>query len=29
MEQLEGLFAAVDLKLDAIALDKLNQASAY
>ena len=29
MDQLEGLFAAVDLKLDAAALDKLNQASAY
>jgi aryl-alcohol dehydrogenase-like predicted oxidoreductase len=29
MEQLEGLFAAVDLKLDQAALDKLNQASAY
>jgi aryl-alcohol dehydrogenase-like predicted oxidoreductase len=28
-EQLESLFAAVDLKLDAAALDKLNQASAY
>ncbi len=29
MEQMESLFAAVDLKLDAAALDKLNQASAY
>lgn len=29
MAQLEGLFAAVDLKLDTAALDKLNQASAY
>ncbi len=29
MEQLEGLFAAVDLKLDAATLAKLNQASAY
>jgi aryl-alcohol dehydrogenase-like predicted oxidoreductase len=28
-DQLESLFAAVDLKLDATALDKLNQASAY
>jgi aryl-alcohol dehydrogenase-like predicted oxidoreductase len=29
IEQLEDLFAAVDLKLDAAALNKLNQASAY
>jgi aryl-alcohol dehydrogenase-like predicted oxidoreductase len=29
IEQLEDLFAAVDLKLDAAALEKLNQASAY
>ncbi len=29
IEQLESLFAAVDLKLDQTALDKLNQASAY
>jgi len=29
VEQLESLFAAVDLKLDATALDKLNRASAY
>lgn len=29
MEQMEGLFAAVDLKLDAATLAKLNQASAY
>ncbi|MEO6909592.1 MAG: aldo/keto reductase [Edaphobacter sp.] len=29
MEQLEGLFAAVDLKLDASALETLNRASAY
>jgi aryl-alcohol dehydrogenase-like predicted oxidoreductase len=29
MEQLEGLFAAVELKLNQAALDKLNQASAY
>jgi aryl-alcohol dehydrogenase-like predicted oxidoreductase len=28
-DQLESLFAAVDLKLDSAALDKLNQASAY
>jgi aryl-alcohol dehydrogenase-like predicted oxidoreductase len=28
-DQLESLFAAVDLKLDATALDQLNQASAY
>jgi aryl-alcohol dehydrogenase-like predicted oxidoreductase len=28
-DQLESLFAAVDLKLDAASLDKLNQASAY
>jgi len=29
MDQLESLFAAVDLKLDQSALDKLNQASSY
>jgi aryl-alcohol dehydrogenase-like predicted oxidoreductase len=29
IEQLESLFVAVDLKLDATALDKLNRASAY
>jgi aryl-alcohol dehydrogenase-like predicted oxidoreductase len=29
IEQLEDLFAAVDLKLDAAALNKLNQASSY